>query len=143
MSTSVLYGTQIFYFNPMIFRLENLSLVENIVKHIHFQDHIQELNALYQTCIIYLYFSFLADLNIPDTTFAECACYLFFNGQKWSFPLSISPYGFGHIYWRNPQWKTPFLCNVCLLKSMVKSLFKFNTRAVKQSSFTHLIIALM
>ena len=34
------------YFNPMIFRLEHLSLVETIVKHIHFQDHIQEMNAL-------------------------------------------------------------------------------------------------
>ena len=43
---SVLHGTQIFYFNPMIFRLEHLSLVENTVKHIHFQDHIQEINAL-------------------------------------------------------------------------------------------------
>ena len=29
--------------NPLIFRLEGLSLVENTVKHIHFQDHIQEI----------------------------------------------------------------------------------------------------
>ena len=31
-----LYRTQILYFNPMIFRLEHLSLVENTVQHIHF-----------------------------------------------------------------------------------------------------------
>ena len=37
--------------------------------------------------------------------------------------------------------KLHFLCSVCLLKSMVKSLFKFNTTTVKQSSFNHLIIA--
>ena len=42
----VLYGTQIFYFNPMIFRLEHLSPVENTVKHIHFRDHSQEISAL-------------------------------------------------------------------------------------------------
>ena len=37
--------------------------------------------------------------------------------RKWSFPLRISTVnvtkftvscGFGHIYWRNPQWKTSF-----------------------------------
>ena len=44
--TSVLYGIQIVYFNPMIFRLEYLSLVENAVNHIHFQDHIQKTNGL-------------------------------------------------------------------------------------------------
>ena len=44
--TSVLYGTQMLYFNPVIFRLEHLSLVENTNKQIHFQDHIQEINAL-------------------------------------------------------------------------------------------------
>ena len=41
--------------------------------------------------------------------------------KKWSFPLTISSVnvtkstvscGFGHIYWRNPQWKTLFLCRV-------------------------------
>ena len=42
--TSVLYRTQILYFNPVMFRLEHLSLVQNIV--IHFQDHRQEINAL-------------------------------------------------------------------------------------------------
>ena len=37
--------------------------------------------------------------------------------KKWSFPLKIAPVivtksavscGFGHIYWRNPKWKTSF-----------------------------------
>ena len=37
--------------------------------------------------------------------------------KKWSFPVRISSanvtksavsYGFGHIYWRNPSWKTSF-----------------------------------
>ena len=42
--TSVLDGTQILYFNPMIFRLERLSLVEKTL--INFQDHRQEINAL-------------------------------------------------------------------------------------------------
>ena len=41
---SVLYGTLILYFNPMIFRLEHLALVENTV--IHFQDYRQEINTL-------------------------------------------------------------------------------------------------
>ena len=40
---------------------------------------------------------------------------LYNTGQKWSFPLKISSVnvtksaencGFGHIYWRNPQWQT-------------------------------------
>ena len=47
-----------------------------------------------------------------------------FNKQIWhkegSFPLKISPInmtktavscGFGHIYWRNPQWKTSFFAH--------------------------------
>ena len=65
-------------------------------------------------------------------------------------------WGFKKI-WPNPQetadlvtfieeilnGKLNFLCNVCLIKSMVKNLLKFNTTAVKQSSFIHLIIALM
>ena len=42
----VLYGTQIPYFNPVIFWLEHLHLVGSMVKHIHFQDHRQEINAL-------------------------------------------------------------------------------------------------
>ena len=46
LSIWVLYGTQMLYFNPMIFPLEHVSLVENTVKHIHLQDHRQEINAL-------------------------------------------------------------------------------------------------
>ena len=64
--------------------------------------------------------------------------------KKWSFPLRISSVnvtestgicGFGHIYWRILKKKLHFLCSVCLLKSIVINLFKFNTIAVKQSSF--------
>ena len=33
-------------FQPVTFRLEHLSLVETTVKQFHFQDHIQEINAL-------------------------------------------------------------------------------------------------
>ena len=50
-----------------------------------------------------------------DTTIIH---WLFFHkNPKWSFPLRISSVnvtksagncGFGHIYWRNPSWKTPF-----------------------------------
>ena len=44
--------------------------------------------------------------------------------KKWSFSLRISLVnvtkstgnrGFGHIYWRNPEWKTLFLCSVITL----------------------------
>ena len=70
---SVLYGTQILHFNALIFGLEHLSLVENTV--VHFQDHRQEIDALQQSCIIYIYFFFPADLNSADTTSDECTCY--------------------------------------------------------------------
>ena len=44
---SALYDTQIPYFDPIIFWLEYLSLVEkNTVKNIHFHDHTQEINAV-------------------------------------------------------------------------------------------------
>ena len=45
--------------------------------------------------------------------------------KKWSFPLRISSVNvnesavnceFGHIYWRNPSWKTSFLCSVNCFK---------------------------
>ena len=39
---SVLYATQILFFNPLIFWLENFSFVKYTVKHIHFQDHRQK-----------------------------------------------------------------------------------------------------
>ena len=59
--------------------------------------------------------------------------------KKWSFPLRISPInvtkstvscGFGHIYWRNPQWKTSFFvhCHTSLgLFSGITFLIKART----------------
>ena len=47
----------------------------------------------------------------------ESLSYLHYTYKKWSFPLRISSVnvtkspgscGFGHIYWRNPYWKTSF-----------------------------------
>ena len=143
--TSVSYGNQKLYFNPMIFRLENLAVVENTVKHIHFQGHIEKLNALQQSCVIYFYFFFPAGLNSLDTKFAERTCYVFLNAPKIKFSIedffskcdrTTRNCGFGYIYY------IYFLCNVYLLKSMVKNLFKFKSAAVKHS-FIHLIIALM
>ena len=49
--------------------------------------------------------------------------------KKWSFPLRISPvnvsksagnWRFGHIYWRNPQWKTSFFVQ-WILSAVVRS----------------------
>ena len=45
--------------------------------------------------------------------------------KKWSFPLRIFPVnvarsagncGFGHVYWRNPEWKTSFLSSAMDMK---------------------------
>ena len=85
--TSVSYGNQKLYFNPMIFRLENLAVVENTVKHIHFQGHIEKLNALQQSCVVYFYFFFPAGLNSLDTKFAERTCYVFLNAPKIKFSI--------------------------------------------------------
>ena len=62
--TSVSYGNQVLNFNPMIFQLEHLSLVQNN-KTQSFPK--QEINALNQSHIIYLCFYFLAYLNSLDT----------------------------------------------------------------------------
>ena len=52
--------------------------------------------------------------------------------KKWSFPLRIFSVnvtkstgncGFGHIYWRNPSWKTSFFCAVFLRISLISLLF--------------------
>ena len=43
---SVLYSAQMRKSNPIIFWLDHLSVVRNIVKEIYFQDHIQEFNIL-------------------------------------------------------------------------------------------------
>ena len=90
------------------------------------------------------YFFLLPDLNILDTTFAERTCYLFFSAQKMKFSIEDFFRKCDRIHrnlriWshllKNPQKKLHFLCSVCLLKSIVINLFKFNTIAVKQSSF--------
>ena len=52
--------------------------------------------------------------------------------KKWSFPFRISPvnvtksavsYGFGHIYRRNPEWKTTSFVQ-CILKFMKKYIVR-------------------
>ena len=49
--------------------------------------------------------------------------------KKWSFLLTISSVnmtkpagGFGHIYWKSPQWKTPFFVQCCLVQRRVDPL---------------------
>ena len=67
--------------------------------------------------------------------------------KKWSFPLKISSVnvtrsavsdGYGHIYWRNPWWKTSFFvqCVLFVSISLFLSLFgwfraKWNTQKLK------------
>ena len=44
--------------------------------------------------------------TISSKTLNQCSYDFHFNlHKKWSFPLNC---GFGHIYWRNPSWKTSF-----------------------------------
>ena len=56
--------------------------------------------------------------------------------EKWSFPLRIFSVnmtksagncGFGHIYWRNPQWKTSLYCAVLILNYFHVALFQYCT----------------
>ena len=55
LQTWILYCTQILYFNPMVFRLKHLSLVENTVKHIHFWDHRQlKAASLFKYAVTYV-----------------------------------------------------------------------------------------
>ena len=58
--------------------------------------------------------------------------------KKWSFPLRISSVnvtksagncGFGHIYWRNPYWKTSFFFVQCDLQQPL--LKKINSEHLK------------
>ena len=67
--------------------------------------------------------------------------------KRWSFPLKISSVnvtrsavsdGYGHIYWRNPWWKTSFFvqCVLFVSISLFLSLFgwfraKWNTQKLK------------
>ena len=50
--------------------------------------------------------------------------------KKWSFLLRISPLrvsrGFGHMYWRNPQWKTSFFVQWTPLVSLELTLNRFS-----------------
>ena len=55
--------------------------------------------------------------------------------KKWSFPLRIFSVnvtnskgncGFGHIYWRNPQWKTSFF---------VQCQIQINNQAIKKDEY--------
>ena len=110
----VLYGTQILYFNQIIW-LEHLSLLENTVKHIHFQDHRNGINALQQLCIIYLYFFFLADLNCLDTTSVKQIYYLF---------LLIKIYGYKLVQIKHNNSETKFIHSTIALKQFFWSLFK-------------------
>ena len=64
-------------------------------------------------------------LKIPATLFNyldDClvVSFKYTLHKRWSFPLRISLVdvtksleycGLGHIYWKNPKWKTPFLCS--------------------------------
>ena len=69
--------------------------------------------------------------------------------KRWSFPFGISSVnvtksagncGFGHIYWRNPQWKT-FLCIVCCSSFFVfefeEALSNRKVPFITQPTFTY------
>ena len=67
-------------------------------------------------CFLYLFILCWWKLEQLDWLCDECAALLALH-KKWSFPLRISSVnvtkftgncGFGHIYWRNPLWKTSF-----------------------------------
>ena len=73
--TSVLYSTQIFYSNPLIFRLEHLSAVENTVKEIHFQDHIQEINGPQLSCFSDVSSSSTVLVNTSSRSIAKSVIY--------------------------------------------------------------------
>ena len=79
----------------------------NTVKHIHFQDHRNGINALQQLCIIYLYFFFLADLNCLDTTSVKQIYYLF---------LLIKIYGYKLVQIKHNNSETKFIHSTIALK---------------------------
>ena len=74
--------------------------------------------------------------NVEEIMKVFCSCPILFDFftliqislyKKWSFPLRISSeneaksagkYGFGHIYWRNRQWKTSFFVWCILSKNV-------------------------
>ena len=65
--------------------------------------------------------------------------------KKWSFPLRISSVnvtksaancGFGHIYWRNPQWKTSFFVQCTGFLWCVLSRLRFYSYTGKYRYFS-------
>ena len=73
---SVLYGTQILYFNPMIFWLEHVSLVENTEAHSFPRSQTGSQCSL---AIMYNLFTFLffSEVNSLYTASVKRTCYLF------------------------------------------------------------------
>ena len=67
--------------------------------------------------------------------------------KKWSFPLRIYSVnviisagncGFGHIYWRNPSWKTSFFCAVtCGKENSQKSVGATLSVCLNKDSYFH------
>ena len=74
-----------------------------------------------------------------------------YSNKKWRFPLRISSVnvtkssdfcGFGHIYWRNPQWKTSFFVqcahqDISLLKQCLLVHKRFFVSLTNQWPFLH------
>ena len=67
--------------------------------------------------------------------------------KKWSFALNISSVndaksagkcGFGHIYWRNPLWKTSFFCVVFVNQQFICSTISANNYLIFVSRLTRL-----
>ena len=71
--------------------------------------------------------------------------------KKRSFPLRISSVnvtkfavscGFGHIYWRNPEWKTSFFCAVWFYKT-TKRLLQFVRKVLYFTNSNYLNVRLL
>ena len=70
--------------------------------------------------------------------------------KKWSFPLRISSVnvtksavscGFGHIYWRNPYWKTSFFVQWQILKIVILKVLEIVVVTWILSSFSDVTMA--
>ena len=60
--------------------------------------------------------------------------------KKWSFPLRISSvnvtkFGFGHIYWRNPWWKTSFLWSGITYSFHIREIIELRTPILRSKLF--------
>ena len=84
---------------------------EELFRTIHIENHSQVQH--YHVITEIFSRSFILRINYSIT----------YTAQKWSFPLRTSSVnvtksagncGFGQIYWRNPQWKTSFLCSAII-----------------------------